>query len=411
MCAANNETKLASMTTPYSGKYAALDDDYVHVQNRKRPRHQSGTPPPVYNKQLIDKHYHPGPTKEQFQSMSQDDKLCSMFELLSNIGPMKYRIDNVEQHVYFSSAIHSVTDSRLRLLEYKSIDNEARQKQSNLIFTNINEPTNANENCIITVQNLLRDKLNLTSPQYEISKAYRIGPRRLFQKKPRSILVSFTDIRHTDTILSNASRLKGTSYGISRDYPSEINEARKALWPEFKIAREKYGPKKVAIKFPAALKVNGVTVKDHFPDWSEVLKGSRNSNVPNRVQEQVKILASEFIETSRSQNPSFKPVIESDSEESEDEPNVIDATAQNQHTPAAHAESSIASQLPSSDKTKRQAPSAPNGAPAPNISWTNPLNLSKTDATPKSVNPGGSHATDFATGIPNHSPHSPVTNV
>ena len=331
MCAATNESYLASTSAPYSGKYAALADDFEHVQRRKRPRQQSGTPPPVYTKQLLDKHYKPGPSKEQFQQMNQDDKLLSMFELLSNIGPMKYRIDNVEQHVYYNSAIDSVNDSRIRLLEYKSIDNETRQKQTNLLFSNIPESSNANEDCKMTNQNLLKDYLNLTHSQYEICKSYRIGPRRLFHKRPRSILVSFSDTRHTDTILSNASNLKGTSYGISRDYPAEINEARKDLWPEYKKAREKYGPKKVSITFPAALKVNGVIIKDHFPEWSEVLKGSRNSNVSNRVQEKVKILASEIIVATQRQIPSFGPVSESDSD---DESTDMDASTSIPHTPA-----------------------------------------------------------------------------
>ena len=70
-----------------------------------------------------------GPTSEQFLQMNQDENLFSMFELLGNIGPIKTRVDNMEQHMYYSAALHSVTASRLRLLEYKSIDNEARQRQ------------------------------------------------------------------------------------------------------------------------------------------------------------------------------------------------------------------------------------------------------------------------------------------
>ncbi|KAH3872884.1 hypothetical protein DPMN_036107 [Dreissena polymorpha] len=50
--------------------------------------------------------------------------------------------------------------------------------------------------------------------------------------------------------MDSAKLSKNTHLGISRDYPREISEARKDLWPDFKAARDKYGSKNLKMLFP-----------------------------------------------------------------------------------------------------------------------------------------------------------------
>ena len=61
--------------------------------------------------------------------MSQDDKVFNiynnMFELLGNLGRMAYRMDGFGRDTYYTSSIHEIDMTRLRLLEYKSIDMES----------------------------------------------------------------------------------------------------------------------------------------------------------------------------------------------------------------------------------------------------------------------------------------------
>ncbi|KAH3853011.1 hypothetical protein DPMN_095534 [Dreissena polymorpha] len=89
--------------------------------------------------------------------------------------------------------------------------------------------------------------------------------------------------RDVNDIMDNAKLLRGTSFGISRDYPREISDARKQLWPEFKAARDKYGAKNVKMAFLAALVIHGETVKNAFPDWHSTLRCSRNADVTAHV--------------------------------------------------------------------------------------------------------------------------------
>ncbi|XP_060560693.1 uncharacterized protein LOC132720552 [Ruditapes philippinarum] len=122
-----------------------------------------------------------------------------------------------------------------------------------------------------------------------ISRAFRIGKpkRQQYPDKPyiRPILVSFSEQSNADSVMENAKLLKNTKFGLSRDYPKEIREARQELWHDYKDARSKYGPRNVKLKYPAALEVNGETLRNLFPGWHSILRGSRNSNVESRVNE------------------------------------------------------------------------------------------------------------------------------
>ena len=66
-----------------------------------------------------------------------------------------------------------------------------------------------------------------------------------------------------------------THYGISRDYHKEIVSARSKLWPVVKKAGEENAKGSVFIVYPAKLIVNKKVVADQFPDWRQVLRGSR----------------------------------------------------------------------------------------------------------------------------------------
>ncbi|KAH3811615.1 hypothetical protein DPMN_140027 [Dreissena polymorpha] len=97
--------------------------------------------------------------------------------------------------------------------------------------------------------------------------------------------------------------VKNTHFGISRDYPREISEARKDLWPDFKAARDKYGMKNVKMLFPAALSVHGEVIRNLFPDWHSVFRGSRNSDVASRIDQRFKKIAADYAISVDTQQP------------------------------------------------------------------------------------------------------------
>ena len=87
----------------------------------------------------------------------------------------------------------------------------------------------------------------------------------------RPIIVCFRDYADTDLIMSGTKALKDSGYGISRDYPHEINSARKTLWGRCQQARKR--GQKATILYPAKLLINGQITEDAFPEWNTVLYG------------------------------------------------------------------------------------------------------------------------------------------
>lgn len=91
-------------------------------------------------------------------------------------------------------------------------------------------------------------------------KSHRPGPS--VQVKHRPLIANFRDYPDVELILSNAKKLKGTQYGINRDYPNEIVQARKPLFKQKKELQNANPLSTVSIQYPAKL------VTDMFPDWS-----------------------------------------------------------------------------------------------------------------------------------------------
>jgi hypothetical protein len=110
------------------------------------------------------------------------------------------------------------------------------------------------ENPVELVSSIIVDRLKIEISSFH-TRAYRIG--RVFKSRPgtapyrrpptRQILATFNFVDQVHLILKNATLLKGTQIGISRDYPKEISEVRKSLWAEFKALRELRGASNVRI--------------------------------------------------------------------------------------------------------------------------------------------------------------------
>ena len=142
------------------------------------------------------------------------------------------------------------------MLEYKSIDAEARSRRNNLIFRGIPEVL-VMENCEDIIKSFLRDELHI-EPSVCVQRAHRIGRPGARAPghdgpKTRPIIVCFRDYKDVDIIMSNVSRLKHKpQYGINKDYPSEIVQARSRLWSDYKMAKRE-GNASVFIGFSAKL--------------------------------------------------------------------------------------------------------------------------------------------------------------
>lgn len=211
---------------------------------------------------------------DEFQNLDPDKRLFTMFSaLVGNRSTMK-SID--DRYLQLDSKVdEAITclrshDSELKLLSYRSIDNEARQRRNNLIFGGHDE--SRDENCTVTILNFLQNTLGIDDV-IPIERAHRLG--RFKRGSKRAIIVAF--LNHTDlmNILSQAYKLEGSDFHINRDFPPEIVEARRKIWPTYKRLRNAYPRDGVKMAYPAKIIMGGQTVVNAFPDWDFVLSHSR----------------------------------------------------------------------------------------------------------------------------------------
>lgn len=201
-------------------EYSVLDDrgrdESIKEQERKRKRVNTGS---------VD--------SDTFNALSCDDKLGLIFFKLIDIEHKQTQIENLEIAMNSTRiSIHEMTsdiqshDKMLKLLNYKSLDLEARSRRKNLIFRGLFE-VNA-ENCYQLVYEFLEDQLqfDVAKGSIVIDRAHRLGKRRNMELSRRPVIVAFRDFADTERILSRGYLLKGTRFGVDRDYPMEINKAR-----------------------------------------------------------------------------------------------------------------------------------------------------------------------------------------
>jgi hypothetical protein len=90
---------------------------------------------------------------------SADDKLSTMFAEMNNTGRKVDQCLSLHHKVHGLETQMSEHNFRLTLLEYKSLDLEARSRRNNLIFGGISE--GKNENCHNKIINFLKDHLGI----------------------------------------------------------------------------------------------------------------------------------------------------------------------------------------------------------------------------------------------------------
>jgi hypothetical protein len=247
-------------------------DGQWQMQDRKRSRQTTGG------------HSAASSELSPFRELSIDDKLNRIMskldtldELNESVKSLKVKVDTTISDVCEIKQDIREFDLKMKTLEYKSIDQEARSRRNNLLFWGVPESTKPVEDCVSAVLELVREQLEIDPDStMTIQRAHRVGQKRARlgprdTMKPRPIVACFRDGSDVDFKLGNTYKLKDTELGVSIDYPKEINDARKSLWPRFKEAKRD-GTKRVFMKYPARLVINDVVVEDCFPNWMHFIR-------------------------------------------------------------------------------------------------------------------------------------------
>lgn len=95
------------------------------------------------------------------------------------------------------------------------------------------------ENTTNLIHKILQTNLGIENAEREvkIDRSHRLGRKTTPARKPRPIVAKFNYFQHREQVRLNAKKLKGTGIGISEQFPEEIAQVRKNLYPELKKAK------------------------------------------------------------------------------------------------------------------------------------------------------------------------------
>ena len=169
------------------------------------------------------------------------------------------RIEETETALQTSITIIKQLTKRQAELEFKLIDQSARQRRENLRFFSIRE--NKGEGDMIGfLTDLLKTTLDIPEDMdVDIMRAHRaLAPKPTDETKPRSIVVKFGNYLIKEEILRRAWQKKellcdGVRFYVDHDYPPEILKKR----AEYAEARKVLKTKKIKFHtpYPARMRV------------------------------------------------------------------------------------------------------------------------------------------------------------
>jgi hypothetical protein len=108
--------------------------------------------------------------------------------------------------------------------------------KNNLIFTGLFESPREYTEGIL--RDFIKNKLGIEE-YIEFGNVHRFGRRETPDRKPRPIVARFIYYRQLTLILQNAHRLRGTYFGIREQFPAEVEEKRRTLYPVVRDCKQK----------------------------------------------------------------------------------------------------------------------------------------------------------------------------
>lgn len=201
-------------------------------------------------------------------SKSQWDQLIEKLDKLDKIDKMAWEVESLKDSLnYHTKQVDDLTKSQIcqgkeinhltkqmKKLELQNdtlkrqlLETQAEQMRENLMAFGIQEDVNPQiEECEEKIKAFIEKELQVPIEEIDINKAYRIGKRperregeRTTTAKPRPIVIKFRNQKVRDKVKKASHKLKGTTFGLGDQFPKEIADTRKALFPILRQAKAK----------------------------------------------------------------------------------------------------------------------------------------------------------------------------
>lgn len=142
-------------------------------------------------------------------------------------------------------------------LRERLVQQESQARRNNLLFNGIQEKTKETWSETETaVREVLSTVLGLDQKNVKFERVHRIGQKHA--NKTRSILAKFCYFQDREQVWGLRKKLSGTVYTMSEDFPPEIIQERRTLFPVLKAAKASSSVKNVQLKVDKLL-IDGKT--------------------------------------------------------------------------------------------------------------------------------------------------------
>lgn len=179
---------------------------------------------------------------------------CTMVEFKSDLTGLSNLFDGLNVSLNAVSDRCESLEARVSCLESKKanyiettnsklqdelLDIRCRSMQNNLIFCGLQEVKG--EDCESRIKAFIREQMKITA-DIQFDRVHRLGrmPINSELSKPRKIVARFTKFKDREMIRLEAPKvLKGTPYGVYEQFPIQIEERRRSLYPVLKEAKRR----------------------------------------------------------------------------------------------------------------------------------------------------------------------------
>ena len=187
----------------------------------------------------------------------------SVQDLTTDVASLKTSIESIQNSSKMNSDTTQLVMRTVQCLEKKIVNSEAdinefrfkiksiqdrliymesQSRRENLLIDGIPEVA-GQENCLKTVYEIFEKSLKIDNAKdIKIVRCHRMGPprqQRGANTRPRPIIVKFHWFGDREKVWNSRKNLKDTDIFLNEDFPREIVERRKTLWPVMKAARER----------------------------------------------------------------------------------------------------------------------------------------------------------------------------
>uniref|UniRef100_A0A1A8GU29 Uncharacterized protein n=1 Tax=Nothobranchius korthausae TaxID=1143690 RepID=A0A1A8GU29_9TELE len=107
--------------------------------------------------------------------------------------------------------------------------------RDNLVFAGLPEQTGGEaEDCEQTIKNFLHTHMKIPEEMVKnitFHRVHRLGARRTDSRRPRPIVAKFEHFKQKILVKSHGRELKGKDFSVNDQFPKEILDRRRVLFP------------------------------------------------------------------------------------------------------------------------------------------------------------------------------------